>query len=173
MRRTRPALFAGLCGLVVAAIGSLSGGLTYGSGYAQARSILEANVHLPWAYAPARALATLVSYLSGVPAGILAPSLSVGAGLGQGVADLFGQPAIIPFAILGMCGYLAGVTQAPLTAFVIVMEMTNQHAMVLPLMVTAAVATAVSKLLSPPLYQTLALRYATGVAPSLTPRGKS
>jgi hypothetical protein len=35
-----------------------------------------------------------------------------------------------------------------------------QHAMLLPLMITAAVATAVSKLLSPPLYQTLALRYA-------------
>jgi H+/Cl- antiporter ClcA len=60
-----------------------------------------------------------------------------------------------------MCGYLAGVTQAPLTSFVIVMEMTAQHAMVLPLMVNAAVATAVSKLLSPPLYQTLAARYSS------------
>jgi H+/Cl- antiporter ClcA len=43
---------------------------------------------------------------------------------------------------------------------VIVMEMTTQHAMVLPLMITAAVATTISKLLSPPLYQTLADRYA-------------
>jgi H+/Cl- antiporter ClcA len=59
-----------------------------------------------------------------------------------------------------MCGYLAGVTQAPLTSLVIVMEMTTQHAMVLPLMITAAVATTISKLLSPPLYQTLADRYA-------------
>jgi H+/Cl- antiporter ClcA len=106
-------------------------------------------------------LATLLSYLSGVPAGILAPSLSVGAGLGQFVADLFVQSTAVPFAILGMCGYLAGVTQAPLTSFVIVMEMTSQHAMVLPLMVTAAVATAVSKLLSPPLYRELAQRYAS------------
>ena len=68
-----------------------------------------------------------------------------------------------------MCGYLAGVTQAPLTSLVIVMEMTAQHAMVLPLMVTAALATAVSKLISPPLYQTLADRYAeplTARAPS-------
>jgi H+/Cl- antiporter ClcA len=60
-----------------------------------------------------------------------------------------------------MCGYLAGITQAPLTSLVIVMEMTAQHAMVLPLMVTAALATAISKLASPPLYQTLANRYAT------------
>jgi H+/Cl- antiporter ClcA len=164
LRKARPATFAGLCGLAVAGVGSLSGGLTYGSGYAQARSILEGHAHLPWTYAPARALATLLSYLSGVPAGILAPSLSVGAGLGQFTADVFGQTSVVPFAILGMCGYLAGVTQAPLTSFVIVMEMTAQHEMVLPLMVTAAVATTVSKLLSPPLYRTLAQRYDPGSA---------
>jgi H+/Cl- antiporter ClcA len=98
--------------------------------------------------------------LSGIPAGLLAPSLSVGAGLGQLIADGLGQPSAVPFAILGMCGYLAGVTQAPLTSLVIVMEMTAQHAMVLPLMVSAALAAAVSKLITPPLYQTLADRYA-------------
>jgi H+/Cl- antiporter ClcA len=118
------------------------------------------QAHLPWFYAPARALATLLSYLSGIPAGLLAPSLSVGAGFGQLIADILGQSSAVPFAILGMCGYLAGITQAPLTALVIVMEMTSQHAMVLPLMVTAALATAVSKLITPPLYQSLADRYA-------------
>jgi H+/Cl- antiporter ClcA len=158
-RSERPALFAGLCGLGVAAIGAFSGGLTYGTGYSEARSILESHAHLSWSYAPARALATLLSYLSGIPAGLLAPSLSVGAGLGQFIADMLGQTSAVPFAILGMCGYLAGVTQAPLTSLVIVMEMTSQHAMVLPLMVTAAVATALSKLITPPLYQTLADRY--------------
>jgi H+/Cl- antiporter ClcA len=158
--KTRPALFAAACGLIVAAVGAASGGLTYGTGYAEARSILEGHVSLPWFYAPARAVATLATSLSGIPAGLLAPSLSVGAGLGQLVADLSGQLTAVPFAILGMCGYLAGVTQAPLTSFVIVMEMTTQHAMVLPLMITAAVATTISKLLSPPLYQTLAKRYA-------------
>ena len=160
LQRCRPTLFAGVCGLMVAAIGTVAGGLTYGTGYNEARSILENNAHLPWIYAPARALASLVATVSGVPAGVLSPSLSVGAGLGQFLADISGQATAVPFAILGMCGYLAGVTQAPLTSLVIVMEMTTQHAMVLPLMITAAVATAVSKLLSPPLYQTLAQRYA-------------
>jgi H+/Cl- antiporter ClcA len=170
LRRDRPALFAGLCGLCVAAIGALCGGLTYGTGYAEARSVLENHAHLAWYYAPARALATLLSYLSGIPAGLLAPSLSVGAGFGQFVADVLGQPSAVPFAILGMCGYLAGVTQAPLTSLVIVMEMTAQHALVLPLMVTAALATAVSKLITPPLYQNLADRYAaSGTGPSPSP----
>jgi H+/Cl- antiporter ClcA len=131
--------------------------------------ILENNAHLPWIYGPARALATLVSYLSGIPAGLLAPSLSVGAGLGQVLADQLGQPSVVPFAILGMCGFLAGVTQAPITSFVIVMEMTAQHAMVLPLMLTAALATAVSKMVSQPLYQTLADRYAAVPEPVVPP----
>lgn len=160
LQKERPVLFALCCGLGVAALGSISGDLTYGTGYSEARSIIENHAHLPWLYAPARAIATLLSYLSGIPAGLLAPALSVGAGFGQFMADISGQPSTVYFAILGMCGYLAGVTQAPLTSLVIVMEMTAQHAMVLPLMVTAALATAVSKLLTPPLYQSLADRYA-------------
>jgi H+/Cl- antiporter ClcA len=160
IRRNRPEVFAFLCGLAVAAIAAGSGGLTYGTGYDEARSILVSGAHLPWYYAPARASATLAAFFSGVPAGILSPSLSVGAGLGQTMADFAHEPSAVPFAILGMCGYLAGVTQAPLTSLVIVMEMTTQHAMVLPLMITAAIGAAVSKLLTPPLYQTLAQRYA-------------
>lgn len=159
LQKGRPVLFAAACGLLVVIVGWLSHGLTFGSGYLEARSVLEGGAHLPWFYAPGRALASLLAYLSGIPAGLLAPSLSVGAGLGQFVADLGGQSAAVAFGILGMCGYLSGVTQAPITSFVIVMEMTTQHAMVLPLMITAAIATAVSKLFSPPLYRTLAQRY--------------
>ncbi len=164
-RRERPVVFALLCGLGVAVLGSLSGDLTYGTGYQEARSIIEGHAHLSWMYAPARALATLLSYLSGIPAGLLAPSLSVGAGIGQVIADVLGHASVVSFAILGMCGYLAGVTQAPLTSFVIVMEMTAQHAMVLPLMVTAAIGTAISRLITHPLYQSLADRYAGSVDP--------
>ncbi len=155
-----PVLFALCCGLAVAAIGLASHQLTFGTGYVEAKSVLELHAHLPWYYAPARATATLLAYLAGIPAGLLAPSLSVGAGLGQWVADVSGVASPVPLAILGMCGFLAGVTQAPLTSLVIVMEMTGQHAMVLPLMVTAALATTVSKFITAPLYQTLALRYA-------------
>ena len=123
--------------------------------------ILEQNIHLPWGYPLARAAATLISYLSGIPAGLLAPSLSVGAGLGQVMADLLGESSLGYPAVLGMCGYLAGVTQAPLTAFVIVMEMTGGHQIVLPLMLTATLATGVSRLISPALYRALADRYAS------------
>jgi H+/Cl- antiporter ClcA len=62
-------------------------------------------------------------------------------------------PALIA---LGMTGFLAAATQAPLTAFIIVMEMVNGHAMVLSLMACALVASGVSRMLSRPLYGALA-----------------
>jgi len=162
IQRTHPVWFALGCGATLAAIGWLSGGRTYGTGYLEARQILEQNAQLPWSYAPARAVATLLSYLSGVPAGLLAPSLSVGAGLGQVCGDLLGEGSLAYPAVLGMCAYLAGVTQAPMTTFVIVMEMTAGQQVVLPLMLTATIATGTSKLLSPALYRALADRYGGG-----------
>lgn len=57
---------------------------------------------------------------------------------------------------LGMVGFLAAATQAPLTSFIIVMEMVDGHAMVLSLMACALVASAISRLLSRPLYASLA-----------------
>jgi H+/Cl- antiporter ClcA len=169
-QRRHPVAMAVLCGFALAALGALSGGMTFGTGYAEARMALEGGA-LPALYAPARALAILFSFLSGVPAGLLAPSLSVGAGFGALLGGVVSHGGGAEFAILGMCGYLAGVTQAPLTSFVIVMEMTTGHGIVLPLMLVAAIATMVSKLLSPPLYRTLSERY--GEAADSPPRAST
>ncbi len=55
-----------------------------------------------------------------------------------------------------MTGYLAAVTQSPITSFVIVMEMTNGTGMVIPMMATALVASRISAFFTPPLYEALA-----------------
>lgn len=55
-----------------------------------------------------------------------------------------------------MAGFLGAVTQAPLTAFIIVMEMVDGHSMVLSLMASAMVASLISRMISRPLYDTLA-----------------
>ncbi|HTC45517.1 MAG TPA: chloride channel protein, partial [Steroidobacteraceae bacterium] len=65
IRRNRPVVFAFLCGLAVAGIAAGCGGLTYGTGYDEARGILESGAHMPWYYAPARAAATLLAFFSG------------------------------------------------------------------------------------------------------------
>ena len=155
-----PVGFAALCGLALAVIGWASGGTTYGTGYAEARSLVEGGAELPAAFALLKFLATLVSYLSGIPGGIFAPSLSIGAGLGQWLSVLMPFAPAGAVVLLGMVGYFAGVVQAPITAAVIVMEMTSNHAMMIPLMATSMLAYGVSRLVCRrPLYGALARRF--------------
>ena len=64
-----------------------------------------------------------------------------------------------------MAGFLAAVTQAPITAAIIVMEMIDGHAMVISLMAVALIAKAVSSRLGPELYQKLATGFYPGRDP--------
>jgi H+/Cl- antiporter ClcA len=73
---------------------------------------------------------------------------------------LFSQMQLPMLIALGMVGYLAAVTQSPITAFVIVIEMINGHALVISLMATALIASRVSRFFAPPLYEALSERYA-------------
>ncbi len=159
-RREHPLAFAGVCGVLVATIGWLGGGLSYGSGYAITAQVVAGQTTLPWHAPLTRFLATLVSYYSGIPGGIFAPSLAVGAALGGNLAQWLAIPAeTIPVIALCMAGFLAAVTQAPITAAIIVMEMIDGHDMVISLMAVSLIAKAVSSRLSPELYQQLALGF--------------
>ncbi|MFP3648409.1 chloride channel protein, partial [Paraburkholderia sp. SIMBA_054] len=71
---------------------------------------------LPPLYFIGKFLVGLLSMISGIPGGIFAPSLSVGAGLGSTIGLVLGTSASLA-AVLGMAGYFAGVVQAPMTAF--------------------------------------------------------
>ena len=144
--KRHPVVFAGLCGLFVAILGLLSGGAVFGTGYNQARSLVQGDGAMPGAFGILKLLATIASSISGIPGGIFAPSLAVGAGLGANAAWLLPGAPAQALVVLGMVAYFSGVVQAPITAFVIVAEMTNDHAMVVPLMLTALIAFAVSRL---------------------------
>ena len=155
--RAQPIIFAAVCGLTLALLGLASGNTTFGSGYVEAKAILEGNTALPNSYGLLKLLATLVSSISGIPGGIMAPSLSAGIGFGSNIAQFFTSVPAGATITLGMVGYFAGVTQAPITAFVIVMEMTNNHEMILPLMATAFIAKVCSRFICPtPLFHTMA-----------------
>lgn len=155
-RLARPVSFAVACGLAVAMIGVTTDGATFGSGYAYTRAMLEGREHVPAVYVLFKFLATWLTSWSGVPAGIFAPSLAIGAALGNDVAQLTAYPHAATLIALGMAGFLAAATQAPLTSFIIVMEMVDGHAMVLSLMACALIASGISRVLSRPLYATLA-----------------
>ncbi len=152
-----------LCGLVVALLGYLSGGTAFGTGYIEARQIVscagvahcQAEVDL-W-YPLYKILATTATYLTTMPGGLFAPSLASGAGLGHDLAMLFPDSLASTIVVLGMIGYFTGVVQTPITAFVIVMEMTDNHDLVLAMMATALIASGTSKLICrKPIYEALA-----------------
>jgi chloride channel protein, CIC family len=155
-----PIALAALCGLRLAAIGTLAGGQTYGTGYDQARGMLEEHAILPPVYAVLKLAATVVSYVSGIPGGIFAPSLSIGAAMGSVLAPLVPSAPMGAMILLGMTAYFSGVVQAPITATVIVMEMTANQSLTIPLMATALLSFAVSRLVCRrPLYGALARRF--------------
>ena len=155
-RARRPVLFAAGCGLAVAVLGIVTAGAAFGSGYGATRTMVEGSAAMPPAYALFKFLATWLTSWAGVPAGIFAPSLAIGAAIGNDVALLLYGAQMPALIALGMVGFLSAATQAPLTSFIIVMEMVDGHAMVLSLMACALVAYAVARAISPPLYATLA-----------------
>ncbi|MGX5841049.1 chloride channel protein [Mesorhizobium sp. ArgA1] len=150
----RTMVVASICGLAVAAIGMASNGLTFGTGYAQARGAIE-GTPLPAFFFAEKFAAGLLSMVSGIPGGIFAPSLAVGAGLGSTLGLLLGA-ATGTAALLGMAGYFAGVVQAPMTAFVIILEMTGNHDNVIALMCASMLGYGTARLISnEPLYHAL------------------
>ena len=159
--RRHPLQLALICGVLLSLLGVLSGGHTFGTGYEEAKLLVTGEQDVTNAAYPLyKYLATAVSYLSGIPGGIFAPSLSIGAGLG---ADIAHWLPYVPFAavvMLGMVAYFTGVVQTPLTALIIVMEMTDNTSMLLPLMASALIAKGVSRIVCPqPIYQALARAY--------------
>jgi H+/Cl- antiporter ClcA len=137
--------FAALCGLAVAVCGLASGDLIYGTGYSHVKAALEGRVPLAESFGILKLAATTLTTISGIPGGIFSPSLAVGAGLGANLAAVFPGTPVEALLLLGMVSYFAGVVQAPITAFVIVTEMTQNHEMVVPLMAAALIGWAVSR----------------------------
>jgi len=161
-------LVAAACGLIIALIGVLSEGHAFGTGYIEAKQIVSCTgsdscvVETGLMYPVYKILATVASYLSGIPGGIFAPSLASGAGLGSDLATLFPAELASTIVILGMVGYFSGVVQTPITAFVIVMEMTDNQDLVLALMATSLIASGASKLIcKKPIYFALAENFMT------------
>jgi H+/Cl- antiporter ClcA len=153
-----PVLFAASCGLLVALCGLAADGTVFGTGYAQAKAILDGE-GMSWLFGPMKLVATALSSVSGIPGGIFSPSLAVGAGLAYDLNPLLPGVPIAMLAMLCMVAYLSGVVQAPLTSAVIVSEMTADHSLILPIMITALAATAVSRLVCPEgVYHALARR---------------
>jgi len=147
------------CGILCAAVGFFSGGTTAGSGYEITRKFLESPAIDQWPllFGIEKFGTTILSYLSGMAGGIFSPCLSIGAGLGFSVAKIFHFTNFKVCALLGMVAFFSGVIKAPLTAVIIIMEMTNEHILIIPFMAAAFLARRIGQMFMPvPLYRFLA-----------------
>jgi len=157
LRTRQPVVFAAACGLALVLLSLLSANGLYGTGYAQAQDILQGHSQTGPFFGVLKFLGNIASAWAGIPGGIFSPALAVGAGLGRNIAHLL--PGADPSAVvlLGMAAYLSGVTQAPLTAAVISLELTANHQMALPIMAACLLARAMSALVCRvPVYKALA-----------------
>ena len=101
-----------------------------------------------------RPLSTILCLGSGVPGGLFTPSLALGASLGGvlGLAWSLVWPGVPPglYAVLGAAAVLAATTHGPISAVVLVMELTGRdRSFVLPLLLIVVAATVVARTLDP------------------------
>jgi CIC family chloride channel protein len=144
-------------GVVVGALVYLSRGILVGYGHLAVH--LEVFGQMAWylllLLALGKILATSITLTFGGSGGLFTPSLYIGAATGGafGVAlkGLFPGLHIHPeaYALVGMGALVAGATNAPITGILIVFEMTNDYAIVLPLMLATVICHGIARRLEP------------------------
>jgi chloride channel protein, CIC family len=96
---------------------------------------------------------SLIAFGSGAPGGVFAPSLVLGAALGQLVGlfqgHFLGAGLSSTYALVGMGAFFGAVSRVPFTGIVIIFEMTTNFNLVLPLMMSSVVAYLVAERVSP------------------------
>ncbi|MEO8500874.1 MAG: chloride channel protein [Vicinamibacteria bacterium] len=139
--------FAVAAGIAFAALVLITGKTTLGSG----RSVIESLLFDDPAPAGlgvvvGRLAGSFVSFSAGGAGGIFAPALASGAALASALSPAFApiEPRLL--IVLGMVAFLTGVTRTPFTSFVLVLEMTDRHSALFPMMIAAMSAYATSHL---------------------------
>lgn len=96
---------------------------------------------------------TLLAYASGAPGGLFSPALVLGSALGYLIGTtklmLVGDAIPTTYALVGMGAFFTGVARVPVTAIVIIFELTADFKLVLPLMISTAIAYCVAEALKP------------------------
>ncbi|MEU0436020.1 chloride channel protein [Streptomyces sp. NPDC006290] len=157
----RPAVGGLALGLVLLALPEM-----YGVGYPVLQKATEGGYAIGFLLLLliGKMLATSLTIGIGGSGGVFAPSLFIGAMLGSvygaAVHDLLPHTAgaVGAYALVGMGAVFAGASRAPITAVVILFELTGEYSIILPLMLAVVLATVTSRLMSHDTIYTLKLR---------------
>ncbi|PID77291.1 MAG: chloride channel protein [Deltaproteobacteria bacterium] len=163
------AVFLGMLGVCYMQFPAISQSLAmpqmYGSGFPYIETVIQGNTTW-WILAALvllKPLATSFTLGSGNSGGVFAPSLFTGAMLGGALGHFFelyfpeyaGNSGA--YALVGMAALFSATARAPLTAMLIVFEMSNDYHLILPLMVTGITASYMAQWLHPESIYTLKL----------------
>ena len=128
-----------------------------GVGYSTIQDVLMGSLLNPYfllLLIGLKLLATSLTLGSGASGGIFSPSLFIGAALGGMYGSfmriLFPHMAISPaeFAVVGMAGTIGGITGAAITSIVMIFEMTRNYNVIIPVIITVAIADGIRRILS-------------------------
>ncbi len=144
----RPAVL----GLVLGA-GLVAFPYMFGSGYPLEEDAIAGNFSIAFLLALmlGRALYTAFTIGMGGSGGVFAPTLFIGAMAGAAFGDVVSPLSASPvgvFAVVGMGAAFAGAARAPMTAVLIIVEMTGQFSLILPMMLAVVIATGASRFLT-------------------------
>ena len=150
-----------LGGLLLGAVGIISPKImgypmVFSVGYESITEALSSSLELQVALVLLflKLLATIITLGAGGSGGIFAPSLFMGAMLGESfgqVANLFFPSVTAPpgaYALVGMAAVFSGAAFAPVTAILILFEMTGDYNIILPLMLTTVLSTLIARTIS-------------------------
>ena len=140
------ALFALFTGVLVSVIFVFLDPHARGSGHESILNLLfEDEGIADWKWVIGRFFSSILSYASGCAGGIFAPSLSIGAAIGSTFSSYLIADHNKLFVLLGMIGFLSAVTRAPFTSFVLVLEMTDRHSAIFPMMFVALISISIAR----------------------------
>jgi CIC family chloride channel protein len=153
-----------LAGLLIAGIAMLGAPQVMGAGY---EAIDEAmHGRFTWQFlavlAVLKIVATMVSFVSGTPGGMFAPTLFIGAMLGAAVGGA--EHALLPhlawspgtYALVGMGVLFAGFLRAPMTSVFMVLEVSGNYSIIVPVIVANTIAYVISRAMMPaPIFDVL------------------
>lgn len=143
--------FLVLSALIIASIAFFINREILGSGKEiMERVLFTSDKHEDWYVPILRMLGPALSFTSGGAGGIFAPALTAGASIGSVISGFIHlTPNETNVVILaGMVAFLTGITRAPFTSAIIVLEMTDRHSLIFHLMLAGMVSSIASILVS-------------------------
>lgn len=144
-------VFLIICALIIASIAYFINREVLGSGKEiMERVLFTKDKHEEWYVPILRMLGPALSFTSGGAGGIFAPALTAGASIGSVISGAIhltpNETNVVVLA--GMVAFLTGITRAPFTSAIIVLEMTDRHSLIFHLMLAGMVSSIASILVS-------------------------